>query len=479
MRFTGTGASAGRCVSVCVLPSTARRTAVELRIAMGRFRHPDEVAAAEAAASPGRTAPGKAGDAHTVAAADFSKAAKPRAPASERRDRHHASRLGLDEPLGFIAGQPRTPVAPPRELAGHRHVVLSGARTSPAKGAAAGAAAGTARVNISPSKAFLASVRGPVSSPTLRPMTPLDVHDPPEIEPPAAGAASGAGPAELPEAEQATASTAGVKLGASVSLPQLPQAKRSSLARRGSVKGGGSFKALTSVWGGALGKQAGGGGGSSAGKEKAAGRLFLSGMRRGSMLPNVMRLHVSRGASPKPQDPPGYQRKRRQDTSGGQLRWSAPPWWEMPNRVGELAEGYDAKQSALIGQAEAALKALSAHGGGGGVPGGRAADAFEASLSTLRAHRFPVQPLRLHNWENLYASHGSVRQPVPGAFALSTEEGGPWLLPLVEQTAFDAVPMEEEGERGGSSQAAPVARPAWALGTSIWAPRKAWCDSKR
>ena len=108
---------------------------------------------------------------------------------------------------------------------------------------------------------------------------------------------------------------------------------------------------------------------SNAGKEKAAGRLFLSGIRRGSMLPNVMRLHVSRGASPKPQDPPGYQRKRRQETSGGQLRWSAPPWWEMPNRVGELAEGYDARQSALIGQAEAALKALSAHGGGGGVPG--------------------------------------------------------------------------------------------------------------
>ena len=29
---------------------------------------------------------------------------------------------------------------------------------------------------------------------------------------------------------------------------------------------------------------------------------------------------------------------------GGSLRWSAPVWWEMPSRVGEIAEEYDSRQ---------------------------------------------------------------------------------------------------------------------------------------
>lgn len=80
----------------------------------------------------------------------------------------------------------------------------------------------------------------------------------------------------------------------------------------------------------------------------ASDRRNRTGLLKSNTMPNFLKLNMEPGGSRSRSHhrQPGSSRSTLSGLAagGGNLRWSAPVWWEMPTRVGEIAEEYDSRQ---------------------------------------------------------------------------------------------------------------------------------------
>ena len=150
------------------------------------------------------------------------------------------------------------------------------------------------------------------------------------------------------------------------------------------------------------------------------------------------------------------------------LRRTAPNWWQMPTSVAELADRYDDRVGALTKTTSKHLTDLAPPFG---AESQRGETRFLNHLTTLRLHKFGVQPLRMRCADVCSAEARTsgllpAYQPA-GALKLAGSAGGPWRNASMG-VALDRARVEALMEGVESSG------PRWSLETSIWQPRKNW-----